>query len=68
MLGLIIRFELRSSGGTSIKVELEKERTGFDVGGISVCCTMTTDKVGLNFLVGGMSTLLTHFIIREALF
>ena len=63
---MIIRFELRSSGGTSIKVELEKERTGFDVGGISDYCTKTTDNVGLNFLVGGMSTLLTRFITSEA--
>ena len=60
-------FELSSTGGTSIKVALEKERNGFDVGGISDCCTKT-DKVGLNFLVGGMSTLLTHSIISEALF
>ena len=61
-------FELSSSGGTYIKVALEKERNGFDVGGISDCCTKTTDKVGLNFLVGGMSTLLTHFVTMKLYF
>ena len=61
---MIIWGDLGSSGGISMTVADEKERTGFGCGGISVCCTRTTDKLGLNSLLGRMSILLTHFIVR----
>ena len=57
-----------TSGGISIKVAVEIERTGFGFGENSVCCTKTTDRFGMHFLVRGMSTLLTHLIVRKVLF
>ena len=61
---MVNRRDLGSSGGISRTVAVAKERTGFGLGGISVCSTKTTDKLGLNFLLGRMSILLTHFIVR----
>ena len=60
--------DLGASGGISIKVAVEIERIGFSLGENSVCCTKTTDRFGLHFLVGGMSTLLRHLIVRKVLF